>query len=83
MKKSKVDDLDETGVFGIFCARHGTMLSLQSMKTGESLGYLDHGLLNLLEKRGYDPEQVHLFYDIACQYKGHFLRSTQFNQEFK
>ena len=37
-KKGKLKNLDETGQFGEFCARHGTILSLLSMTTGENMG---------------------------------------------
>ena len=73
-------DLFQIGLFGLFCARHGTALTLLSMKTSENMsttasflrvGYLDYSLEQLFKARGYNPKEVYLFYDIACHYKKH------------
>lgn len=76
-------DLDDTGIFGVFCARHGTLLSLQSMKTGESFKYLDLAIDQLVNKRNYNPKELHLFYDVACRYKQHVLKNKIFDESLR
>jgi hypothetical protein len=82
-KAGKFINTDETGIFGLFCARHGTLISLISMKSGETMRYLDLAIQELIELRGYNPKRIHLFYDIACQYKQHVEKYKVFDKELR
>jgi hypothetical protein len=62
---------DETGIFGLFCARHGTPLLFTDIYRGERYGYCDHLLAKILREYGED-RNVHLFYDVNCKYSVNF-----------
>jgi hypothetical protein len=57
----------ESGLFGLFCARHEVPLSFVDMTTGERYAYCDALLRDVFLKHGSSRE-VHLFYDINCKY---------------
>ena len=66
---------DQTGIFGLFCARHGTPIFFVDMYKGEKFGYLDYLLSQLLKDYGQNRE-VHLFHDINCRYAVNFRVSA-------
>lgn len=59
------------GVFGVFCARHETVLRCTDMYKGERFAYLDYLLQQMLEPD--DTRNVFLYYDVACRYMPHLL----------
>lgn len=73
-RRHKSSTLDEKGVFGICCARHGTPLCFIDMFGGECYDYCDQVLHMLL--KGDTQRKVYLFYDIACKYGKSFRVSS-------
>lgn len=64
---------DETGVVGLFCARHGTPLLFINSFAGEKACYVDTLLIKFLSlSRNQDVSKVFLYYDINCNYHLHF-----------
>jgi hypothetical protein len=63
---------DETGVLGLFCARHGTPLVFADMFEGELFSLVDMVLEKYLETKTH-IRKVFLYYDINCRYKSHFI----------
>ena len=61
--------LDERGLFGL-CCRHGTILSLCDLLTGERFAYLDL-LIEPILKKLPEKGQLYLYYDIMCRYQSH------------
>jgi hypothetical protein len=74
-RRNKQAIFDETGTFGIFCARHEVPLSLVDMHYGERFGYLDFLLEDHL-KRNPALEKLVLYYDVNCKYKAHFSKAN-------
>jgi hypothetical protein len=78
-RQSKFKDFDETGtagvfnlgVFGVFCARHETVLRCTDMYKGERFAYFDYILNKMLDPD--DTRDVYLYYDVACRYQPHLL----------
>ncbi len=67
--KSKFDRFDETGVFGLVCARHGYPIRFTDMFKGESFYYPDSLLKKIITR---DDKRNYLFYyDVGCSYKQH------------
>lgn len=69
--KSKFDRFDETGVFGLVCARHGYPIIFTDMFKGESFYYPDSLLKKIInwdDKRNY-----FFYYDVGCSYKQHVV----------
>lgn len=64
---------DETGVSGLFCARHGTPLIFGDMFEGELFSIIDMLLIKYLERHTY-IKKVFFYYDVNCKYKPHLLR---------
>lgn len=62
---------DITGVGGLFC-RHGFLLLLLNMYTGERWSYATYMLYMLLAV--YGVQVSHFWYDINCRYGAHFKR---------
>jgi hypothetical protein len=73
--KSKYDKLEETGHFGIACARHEILLKMVDMKNGESFKYPDHLLKNHFISREL-PDKLFLYYDVMCRYKPHIIKNN-------
>ena len=71
-KKSKFERFDETGVFGIVCARHGYPVSFVNMYQGESFKYSDHLLQEALQTIG--NRNIYFYYDVGCIYQKHLNR---------
>ena len=69
-RRHKSSTLDEKGVFGMCCARHGTPLLFLDMYGGECYDYCDKAIHTLL--KGDTSRKVYLFYDIACKYGAKF-----------
>jgi Kyakuja-Dileera-Zisupton transposase len=66
-------DFDETGIFGLCCARHETPLIACNMFSGDRFVYLDK-LLNMIATKSMHPNddrQIYLGYDVACKYIAH------------
>jgi hypothetical protein len=59
--------LDETGVLGMFCARHGVPVKFVNMYTGERFLYGLELVKALIQDIG--DMDVTIFYDIACRFK--------------
>ena len=62
--------MDETGVVGAFCARHGSPFYIMDMKLGEKFVYADT-LLKRIQQRISGDSTVYLYYDIICKYMPH------------
>jgi hypothetical protein len=75
--RSRMGIYDETGLMGLFCARHGTPLMFASMFHGERFAYLDLLLKQFIEKNTGLVDKIILYYDVSCRYKAHF-RVTYF-----
>jgi hypothetical protein len=68
---------DETGVVGLFCARHGTPLLFADLFQGEQYAVIDLLLFKFFERRSRankNTTKVFLYYDINCNYKPHFKK---------
>lgn len=68
MKKS--DKFDESGLFGIVCARHDMPLLSCDMFGGEKFETADAVLVRLLNESGLNKD-VKLFYDLGCKFQVH------------
>jgi hypothetical protein len=81
MIKSKFKGMDETGILGAFCARHGTPLCFIDMLAGERFCYPNRVLQEVM---GFYSRSVTylIYYDIACKYLPQ-LRRQDFAQGFK
>lgn len=66
--KRRFGEMDETGMFAIYDARHETPLKVMDMKKGETFSLLD---LLLIEYLDGNVAQVTLYYDVCCRYKRH------------
>jgi hypothetical protein len=69
-RRHKSSTLDEKGIFGLSCARHGTPLLFMDIYKGENFDFCDQALHALL--KGNEERRVYLFYDIACKYGKNF-----------
>jgi hypothetical protein len=69
--RSRFGIFDETGLIGLFCARHGVPILFGSMFHGERFGYMDF-ILKAFVERNPDVEKVVLYYDVSCRFKSHF-----------
>lgn len=69
----KYNRLDETGHFGLACARHEVMIKMVDMTSGERFIYPDLLLKNYFESES-NPENIYLYYDIMCKYSAHLER---------
>lgn len=66
----KFKSLNETGMFGICCARHETILCATDMFSEERFAYLDT-LLELFLEDVEKDRPVNVFYDIGCKFERH------------
>jgi hypothetical protein len=67
----KKSNYDQTGVFGLFCARHEMPLKFVDMFSGERFIYPVKLLQSLLD----DPlRKTYLYYDLACKLMPHISR---------
>lgn len=71
--KRKHKFLDETGVFAIFCARHGSVFRATDVFKGERFGLLDYLLMKTFKPN--DKRQLTLYYDVGCKYRPHILKT--------
>lgn len=60
--------LDEYGLFGACCARHGTPLIGVDMDGPEKFLYADTALFYIIQKWGVH-RRYFIFYDINCSYR--------------
>jgi hypothetical protein len=67
--------VDETGLVGIFCARHGTPLLFVNSKAGEKACYVDSLLIKFLNRsENTKVKKIFLYYDINCNYEQHYTK---------
>jgi len=66
--------LDETGVMGIACPRHGVILKAADIYGGEKYLYLDLLLESYLKSKV--PQKLLVYYDIACRYQKHYYANS-------
>lgn len=73
-EKLKQRGLDETGVFAMFCARHGAVFAATDVFKGERFGLFDF----LLRKTFLPNDQRTwtIYYDVGCRYQSHIRRTT-------
>jgi hypothetical protein len=78
----KAKSVDETGLFGVCCARTGTLLVACDMITGERYIYPDLVLATVLhpftKTGGVDAI---LYYDVGCRYASHIAKPDSFIQK--
>ncbi|KAI7847466.1 hypothetical protein BDC45DRAFT_575794 [Circinella umbellata] len=61
--------IDQTGIFGCACSRHGYPVSLVDMYTpGEQFSYVLTGLLKVINNQSYGSN-IMLQYDVGCKIK--------------
>ena len=65
--KSKFTNFDETGHFGLACARHEVLLKIADMHSGEGFKYPDMLLKDYFKNKNGLPDQLNLYYDIMCR----------------
>ncbi|KAG2227220.1 hypothetical protein INT45_008464 [Circinella minor] len=80
-RKGNARGLNETGVFGSTCARHGFPLFFMSMHGGESLLYQSYVYplsiyINQIKQR-YGTNLAVFFYDVACQLKPSLIQTFE------
>ena len=68
--RNRRKDLDETGVVGAFCARHGSPIFLMNMKKGEKFYFADT-ILHRIQTLLSGSNSIFLYYDIICKYLPH------------
>jgi hypothetical protein len=73
--------LDEYGLFGACCARHGTPLAAVSMDGPEKFTYADSLMVNILKRFGVQ-RKYYVFYDINCSYQVNCKVSFVINESF-
>ena len=66
--KAKGNKLDETGHFGLACARHEVLLKIVDMHTGERFIYPDLLLKEYFKESSGTPDSLSLYYDVMCRY---------------
>ncbi len=64
---SKGKKLDETGHFGLACARHEVLLNVVDMKSGERFFYPDTLLKEYFKEGNPLPDSLNLYYDVMCR----------------
>lgn len=68
--QSRYKAFDETGIMGLFCARHDIPLAFVDMYHGERYVYPDLLLKHFLKNRNQN-QTIYLYYDICCKYSIH------------
>jgi len=70
--KGRHAHFDETGVIGLFCARHGTPLAMVDCFHGERYSYVDFLLMQYVANKSIT--KIMFYYDVACNYRKHALK---------
>ena len=64
---------DQTGIIGLFCARHGTPILFVNCYAGERSYYIDSLLIHFL-RQNHHVSKLFFYYDINCNYSLHFKK---------
>jgi hypothetical protein len=69
--RNRLPFFDETGLMGVFCARHGMPMFFASMFHGERFAYPGYLLKRDFDELG-QSNQYFVYYDVACRYESHY-----------